>query len=202
MDEIMTPSEMTNRQINKAVANYRAMLEKHASQFPSISVQQVLGSSGLAKKQFELFRELVEAESKTVTRSAPVNRTRTQMEALKATGRVQYVNEAVAIAIPTCIGDHVEMLFVNLGRTVACNKLDSELEKMGFELIVDPVGLAAINEDDPAFADTHPNGTQWKDADGNYCCAVFRCWDAERRVRVRQDDLAWLARWWFPVRRK
>jgi hypothetical protein len=141
-------------------------------------------------------------ESRTITRSATVNRMRASMEALKATGRAQYVNEAVAIAMPMCIGDHVEMLFVNLGRVVANNKLDSELEKMGFELIVDPVGIAAINEADQAFADTHPNGTQWKDADGNYCFALFRRWDGERIVDVNRGGGVWDGDWWFPVRRK
>ena len=199
----MTPSkQMTEKQIVKAVANYRAMLEKYAPQFPSGAVQQALGQPELAHEQLAVFRRRVETFSNMVVCSAPVNRMRASMEVFKATGRVQYVNEAVEIAMTLCTGDHVEMLFVNLGRLVACAKLDGELEKLGLELIVDPVGLAGINEADPTFADSHPNGTQWKDADGNYCCAVFYRWNDERFVNVSQHDLDWTDDWWFPVRRK
>lgn len=202
MTEIMTAPEMTDGQIENALSKLRDAMRKHRSGISSDVAQRVLGVENLGMILFAPFRERAEAESKTVTRSAPINRTRTPMEALKATGRVPYVNEAVAIAMPLCSGDHVEMMFVNLGRAVACNKLDSELEKMGYELIVDPVGLAGINEDDLAFADTHPNGTQWKDADGNYCCAVFNRWRGERFVNVDRHVDGWDDDWWFSVRRK
>ena len=141
-------------------------------------------------------------ESKIVNRSAPVNRTRTQMEAFKATGRVPHVSVDVAVAMPLCVGDHVEIDFINLGYSVACDKLDEELDKLGVELIVDPQGLAAINEADKVFADTHPNGTQWKDANDNYCCAFFRRWGSGHDVVVCQDDGDWNDHWWFPVRHK
>ena len=66
----------------------------------------------------------------------------------------------------------------------------------------DPYSLAAVNEADPAFADKYPNGTQWKDASGNYCCAFFDRWRGGRRVSVRWRGRAWGADWWFPVRCK
>ncbi len=49
MSENMTPSvsAMTNGQIDKAVANYRAMLEKNSKNFDSGSVQIVLGQPEL-----------------------------------------------------------------------------------------------------------------------------------------------------------
>lgn len=58
----MTPQEMTTGQISKAVANYRAMLEKHALDFPADAVQSVLGDHNFAVEQLRLFRERVEAK--------------------------------------------------------------------------------------------------------------------------------------------
>lgn len=203
MENAMTPSKTTtDGQIDKAVAKYRALLVKHAPHFNAEAVQSVLGQEELAGDMFGLFRTRIEALSKFVTRSASIDRKRSQVEAFKATGRVQYVNEVVTNAMPLCTGDHVEMGFINLGRDVACDKLDVELGKLGFELIVDPQGLAGINEADPAFADKYPNGTQWKDVNGKYCYAVFYRWSDERRVYVDQDDYGWHDNWWFPVRRK
>lgn len=203
MNQIMTPPVKTTtaEQIDKAVANYRAMLQKHTTHFAASAVQQVLGSQEFAKQQYELFRTHVEAVSSTVTRSALIDRTRTFMEALVATGRAQYLNKDVVVTAPKGEGD-AEFMFINLGRDVACSELDEELAKLGFELIVDPQGLAAINEADQAFADNYPNGTQWKDAIGNYCYAVFGRWDDGRSVRVSQRDRGWRDVWWFPVRCK
>lgn len=59
----MTPSKMTKGQIDKAVANYRAMLEKHSDDFNSEAVQTVLGQSELAEEQFGIFRKRVEVFS-------------------------------------------------------------------------------------------------------------------------------------------
>ena len=203
MTEIMTPSEkqMTAEQITKAVANYRAMLEKYAPNYAAAAVQQVLGMPELAKKQHEIFRSFVEAVSKTVVRATIVDRTRTAKESIAATNRVQYLNDNVLATMPLGCGD-IEAIFVNLGRDVPCNKLDEELSKLGFELIVDPQGLASINEADSAFADNHPNGTQWKNAAGQYCFAIFDAWHDERSVHVDRRDGSWDDGWWFPCRRK
>lgn len=199
----MTPSEkkMTAEQIDKAVANYRAMLEKHAPNYAAQAVQQVLGQSELAKEQAEVFRSRVEVLSKTAVRTAKVDRSRTRKQAIEATGRVVHVNDDVLATMPLGQGD-AEAIFVKLGRNVECSKLDEELGKLGFELIVDPQALAAINEADPIFAEDHPNGTQWKNTAGEFCYVLFGRWHGERDVAVRQDDCDWDDSWWFPCRRK
>lgn len=198
MNQIMTPSvkTTTTQQIDKAVANYRAMLEKHAPHFASTAVQWALGLPVLAKVQSEVFRTYVEAVSKTVIRFVKVDRARTPKQAIDATRRVQYVDADMLAMMPVGTGG-AEAIFVNLGHDVYCDKLDDELGKIGFKLIVDPQGLAAINEDDPAFADERPNCTQWKDQNGNYWCMIFGGWYGERSIGLKRcdqlgDDL------WFP----
>ncbi len=136
-----------------------------------------------------------------ITRSAKVNRTRTPEEAMVATGRAPYLNKVVLATVPLRESGEVTMLFCNLGKQVAADELDGELAKLGLVLEVDPVGQAGVNEADQEFADTHPNGTQWKDAQGNYCYAFFNRWGDERKVDVDQNDNDWHGHWWFPVRR-
>ena len=117
MTEIMTPSKITTTgQIDKAVANYRTLLEKHSREFNTEAVQLVLGQSELAGEQFVVFRRRVEMMSNTIVRIAKVNRTRTPQEAIEATGRVQYTDRTVVDAMPKGDlsgqeGDEVEVVF-------------------------------------------------------------------------------------------
>ena len=136
-----------------------------------------------------------------ITRSCPVNRNHTFQDAINATGRKPYCNSNVVSTAPKCEGDF-EGMFVNIGWIVDCDKLDTVLSELGFELIVDPQGLADLNASDPEFADKYPNGTQWKNKDGKFCCAVFSRWDGERDVVVDQDFYCWSGGWWFPCRPK
>lgn len=136
-----------------------------------------------------------------ITRTVAVNRTRTNEEAMAATGRKQFLIADVISTMPRC-EDDFSATFVSLNRKVHVAKLDNELAKLGWELVVDPVGLAAINEADPAFADTYPNGTQWKDAEGNYCYVVFNGRGDERAVGVNRARGYWSCRKWFACRRK
>src|SRR4051812_42234821 len=73
MTLIMNPSASegkttTTGQIYKAVANYRALLESHASGFDAAVVQLALGSSELAGKQLAAFREHVEGVKKMLNK--------------------------------------------------------------------------------------------------------------------------------------
>jgi hypothetical protein len=192
----------TDEQIEKAVGNYRAMLVKHSPYFQSGTTQAALGSAELARKQFELFRAYVEAQSSIITRTVTVNRARSPKEAMLATGRTPYLNDHVVANMPRGVADTITMSFYRPGRRIAAKNLVEELDKDGFELVVDPMGQAAVNEVDPAFADTHPNGTQWTDVNGDVCCSVFARWHDEPEVVVYQYDGDWDDYWWFPVRRK
>ena|SRR3989339_835073 len=49
--------------IDKTVANYRALLEKHFGEFDAEALQTVLRQPELATEQFDVFRRLVEAVS-------------------------------------------------------------------------------------------------------------------------------------------
>lgn len=204
MTKIMTPSSKTTTagQIDKAVGNYRALLEKHSREFDSEAVQSVLGQPELANRMLAVFRQLVEMVSNLIVRLVKVNRTRTPQQALDATGRKPYTYRKVVDSMPKGVGEEAEVVFFNLGRYVTDDELEKEYELRGLKP-ADPYSLAAVNEADPAFADENPNGTHWKDADGKWCFAAFSRWcDGGRGVSVLRHDHGWDVDWWFVGLRK
>ena len=206
MAETMTPSTMTAGQIDKAVANYRAMLEKHVREFGAEAVQTVLGQPELAGEQFAVFRRRVEALSNLVVRRVTVDRARTAQAALDATGRRQYTNPSVVDTMPRGEVEEVEVVFFkpdlsNSDGFISDDNLVKEFELRGLKP-ADPFSLAAVNEAEPSFADKVPHGTHWKDSDGNWCYATFHDWDGVRYVFVYRDVSGWVDSWWFAGMRK
>jgi len=210
MTEFMTPSEQkttTQGQIDKAVSNYRALLEKHAPGFNSEAVQSVLGQPELAHEMLGVFRRCVEASSNLIIRRVRVDRTRTPQEALKATGRKLYTDQSVVDSMPRGEGDEVEVVFFkpdlsNRKGLISDDDLEKEFDLRGLKP-ADLISVAAVNEADPEFADKMPCGTHWKNADGKWCFATFDRWnDDERRVNVDRDDYVWFGSWWFAGLRK
>lgn len=199
--ENMTPSMTTERQINKAVANFRALLEKHSPEFNSEAVQTVLGQSEFTNEVFALFRKRVEAVSNMIVRFVSVDRARTPQQVLKTTGRKQYINPDVVAAMPRGEGNEAEVIFFKLDHYVSDDDLEKEYELRGLKP-ADPYSLSAINEANPAFADEHPNATHWKGTDNKWCYAAFDRWDDERDVGVCRNDRGWGVRWWFAGLRK
>lgn len=211
MGKTMTPSAVESRQatagqIDKAVANYRALLEKHSQEFDSSAVQVVLGQSELAGEMLAVFRKRVEAVSDMIVRRVKVNRTRNPQEVLDATGRKQYTDRKVVDSMPKGEGEEVEVVFFKPDLTrrngyISDADLDKEYELRGLKP-ADPYSVAAVNETDPAFADEKPHGTHWKNADGNWCFAAFDHWRDERHVSVDRIDHGWDVSWWFGGLRK
>jgi hypothetical protein len=203
--KVVTPSAETKTttegQIAKAVANYRAMLEKHAPEFSSEAVQLVLGLPELASEMLAVFRKRVEAVSNMISRRAKVDRSLKSKDALVATGRNLYVNDDVVKTMPHGGGEDSETVFFKLDKWVSDDDLEKEYELRGL-VPQDPHSLAKVNQDDPAFADEKPNGTHWKDKDGNWCFAAFSRWRDGRNVGVGRHNGDWGDRWWFAGRRK
>ena len=185
-----TSQEITEGQIGRVLEILGAQLRKHKAEFPSEAVQQALGVSTLPKELLQVFRSHVEVVSNFVIRTVRVNRTRTRSEAIDATGRVKYLHDDVVQEMPSAEWEEGEIIFFKIGKDISCKQLEEEYEKRGL-VPVDPVALAAFNEAEPTFADEHPNATQWKDAYGKYCYALFERWSGARHVRVHRSGRAW-----------
>jgi hypothetical protein len=197
----VTPSQTTAGQIDKAVSNYRALLDKHAKEFNTEAVQTVLGQPELAIEQLAILRKRVEAISNMIVRTAKVNRNQSPKESIDATDRVQYVDKKVVAEMPQGVEEKTEVHFFKVSPQISCIDLEKEYELRGLK--PDPMAQAKVNQDDPVFADTYPNGCQWKNKYGKFCFAHFFRWRGdERRVYVRQRDSDWLGHWWFGGVRK
>lgn len=194
MSKDMTPSEVkaaTAEQINKAVANYRTMLEKHAPQFQAAPFQTVLGQSEFARAQFELLRSRVEAASSIIIRRVKVDRSRSPRKVVSATGRTEYyIDDKVLATMPEGEdGEEVDVWFIPTKRYVHASEVPTFLAQYG--LVPDPRAQAAVNEADPAFADEHPNVSQW----GYNCCLAFSRWGGKRALDCRRHDGGWHDGW-------
>jgi hypothetical protein len=203
MEQTVIPSTepLTEGQIGKILQFVGDRLRK--TKLPSKSLQDVIEKQGsaLADKFVSNLSEMVDAVSNMIIRHVKVNLKRSAKEALKATGREQYVSDDVAKNMPKAVNEEAEIIFFKVGKEISCAGLEKEYEFRGL-IPADPYSLASVNEADPAFADEKPNGTQWKDSQGNYCCAIFYLWCGERFVDVYRDDHDWRVDWWFAGVRK
>ena len=200
----MTPSMelITEGQIGKICELINARLRK--SKIMSKPLQDVIEHQGssLVDKVISVITEMVDMVSNFILRLVKVDRKRSPKEALNATGRKQYTNDSVVAEMPKGNGDEVEVFFFNLGRFISDDDLEKEYELRGLKS-ADPYSLSAVNEADPALADTHPNATHWKDKNGKWCFAAFSRWDVdERYVNVNRDGNDWDDSWWFAGVRK
>lgn len=204
MEKTVNPSKpITEGQIGKFYELLSARFRK-SPQLQSKPFQTVLEKqeTALVDNLFAVITKMVDAVSEMIVRTVKVNRTLSPKEALDATGRAQYTDKDVVAKMPKGDGEETEVFFFKLGRFVSDNDLDKEYELRGLKP-ADPYSVAKVNQDDPAFADEHPNGTHWKDEKGKWCCATFRRWDGGvRDVGVHRDDYGWRACWWFAGVRK
>mgnify|MGYP001558698554 CR=1 FL=1 len=211
MTSVVTPSEnsITAGQIGKVCDLLTPALRKSGLQ--NEPTQQVIEHQGdaLVADMVAVVRKRVEAISNLIVRHAIGNRNHTPEEALKATGRRQYVTDSVVKTMPRGATAEADVYFFKPDKSaydkdglINDDNLAKEYELRGLKP-ADPYLLAAVNEADPAFADDHPNGTHWKDKDGKWCYAAFYRWyDDERRVLVDRYDDVWGDYWWFAGVRK
>ena len=203
MVQPMTTSAMTEPQINRAVEIFRAQLVTHASELSSDAVQHVFGQSDLGSEWLAVLRKRVEMVSSLIIRHVTVDRTQTPKQVLDATGRIQYTDGKVVESMPKGTGEGADVCFFKLGHWISDDDLEKECDLRGLTP-ADPYSLAAVNEADLAFADEHPNGTHWKDANGRWCFVTFSRWGDERRVAVYRggSGCGWDDYWFFGGVRK
>ena len=189
MENHVPIKSITAGQISKIYDLLVAALQK--SGLPSEPTQQVLEQQGaaLTDEFVASVRSRVEAISSIIIRRVRVDRTRTPRQAIDATGRSQYLDDDVVATMPQGEGDEVDVYFIPTKRFVSAAEVPAFLAQYG--LVPDPRAQAAVNEADPAFADEHPNGTQW----GNNCYLTFYRWVGGRGVDCYRDDNRWRDFW-------
>jgi len=201
MAQTMTASKMTDGQIENTLDKFRCALRKHREEITSEAAQMALGVENIGMLMLAPFKERAEVLSGMIVRHVTVNRSRNPQEMLDATGRRQYTNIEVVNNVPRGKGEETDVFFFKIGRWISDDDLEKEYERRGLK--PDPYAQGAVNETDPSFADTKPNGTHWKGSDGKWYYAAFGQWVGdERYVRVDRFDYGWNDRWWFGGVRK
>src|SRR5258708_12741851 len=120
------------------------------------------------------------------------------------TGRRLYTNSDVVSTMPLIGGDAEEwegfdFEMFKVGRQIS----DAQVEKGRTKglLARDLEGQVLINALHPEFADQHPNGDSWQDADSNWCFASFYRDGDGRYVRVLRSAYVWSGSGWFGGRK-
>lgn len=147
--------------------------------------------------------ECVQIDKNTITVKVKVKRGQTPQQLLEGTGRKHgYVDDDVVATMPLQDGEgeeEVEFVFFKVGRFLPDSKVEVERKKRG--LVQDLAAQFQYNTDNPEFADDHPNGDSWKNANGKWCCACFDRWFGGRLVRVGFSGFDWNDYYWFGGRK-
>jgi hypothetical protein len=194
MSNTMSPSKMTNDQVNKLLELVRAYVQKHGANYTSKDVQFALESKELASSMFRPFSTLVEAQAEMFTRTVTVNRDQSPLSAFESiTSHQQFLNETVVKEIPLESGEEVTLCFFPIKKLMTCAEYAAALDGLGLK--PDPMAQAAFNQANPEFADKCPNNTQWQNEAGEFCCALWDGWHGNRRVLVNEFSGGWSDRW-------
>lgn len=186
---------MIRKQIKKFLSGFRRVLHKyrHVWSFPS--------DPHFPLAHAVLFREGVEASSGIIVRNFTVDLSLVGMDAINATGRVFYGHKNVVAKMSRATLPEGKLHFFQAGRYMQAHEVEAEYSKRGL-VPIDPHTLCAFNGANPEFADTHPNGTQWKDVDRHLGYTHFCRSSGERYVIVHWDGNIWYDYWWFAGIRK
>ena len=108
----------------------------------------------------------------------------------KKLGHNLYGNADILLTCAKPVGiQEVSITLWEESGSLSCTALDVRYTEKGFA--PNPWHLIAFATMQPDFADKRPIATQWKDAEGNFCCAIFRQWIVGRRLYVNRNDDEW-----------
>lgn len=133
-----------------------------------------------------------------------VDRSRSNLVAINATGHALFINPEVVDSAPRGESEMTEVIFFrpeshecyHPAGFISDEDFERALTKRG--LIAAPLDdVAAVNEADHTFVDGKPHCTHWKDASGNWCRASFNRWSDGCKVCVYRYGNVWNDRWFF-----
>lgn len=185
----MDKSDFVIAEIKTAKLNalVKMLMKQTGSDWPEGAIDCFLYGKWVARPAAEVSSGELPTLSASVDRSLPLQR---------MFGEDFSEADIAEMNIPLGKGDQVTMSFFCAGSYVKADMLGEVLRRFGLELIVDPVGLAAIYQAHPEFAGNHRGFTQWKNDAGKVWCLLCseRGSYVHRRGNMRDCD------WWYPVR--
>jgi hypothetical protein len=200
MSTVLNPSTISDEKVGRFFDLIRPEVKGLAMSDEDFQKHLIEGEKNLRIKSRvqKLLQEIAaEATNTMVVIAKRVDYDRDPMEVIRACGRTEYITESVVRSMPRRgkgVVENVPVVFYKLGRWVTVEESDKEEDSR--ILVPDPYALAAINEEDPAFADTYPGYCQWG-RDGKVASYLaFDGWTDERRVDCRRFDNEWDGDWW------
>lgn len=154
---------MNDSQIEEVVN----VLRKHSKEFVQRAVQQALTAREFKQELIAPFRRYC-GVSNTIVRRVNINRSRSQDEVFAATmkGRTHLVNFGVVAEIPGYEDEGGEREVTFFKGIPKGSHYADEYARRGLAP-AHPRLVLAVNEDDKAFADSHPNTVEWKTGTGH-----------------------------------
>jgi hypothetical protein len=195
MNQIMTQSKMTPNQVNKLVDLFRLHVEKYGANFDSGVVQTVLDQNGLMDDIFSLLKKRVENFSDTFSHTVTVNRLLTPIQIFTSiASHKQYINNEVVADMPLYTDTEVVLYFFPIKKRLNYAQYQAELSIRNLK--ADPVAQAVWNQLNRNFSREYPNGTQYINKSGEFCCAAWSDWTDDSNVYVdRVDGKGWGDKW-------
>lgn len=216
MSKTLSPSQksgITRGQIGKLSDMLGHGLEKSALLSTALTAQidEIIKTHGgnlrdewVQMLERKLQEMIAESENTFTVIAKRVDYTRTPEEVIRATKRTEYPSHDVVQTMPRRgqgVVENVEVVFFRTGRNLSAEEQECECAKRNLD--PDPYAQAAVNEQDPAFADKYWNGTQWNRAGKVASYLAFYRWRGdERGVDCRRGDYGWRGPWWFAGVRK
>lgn len=156
-----------------------------------------------------VIRQMLDHKRNTIIVEVDVNYDRSQQQMLDALSRWQHIDASIVPEIPCQHRgqERVVFEFFRLNRYASDKEVEQERTERG--LVRDVYAQAAVNEANPVFAHSHPNGVSWKDSKDHLCCLACCHWYEENRgesedcsVILSHDTRVWGDFWWFGGRRR
>lgn len=83
-----------------------------------------------------------------------------------------------------------------IGEWMTEQELDEKYKALNL-VAIDAYTLAILNETDPRLCEKYPNGTHWKDQDGNWCFGKCTSVAGKQSLRIGYGGIGWCKNLWF-----
>lgn len=193
---------MTSGQIDKAVNNFRVLLEKHSKNLDQDLVQKALGNKRLADDMLSTFYRHIDIERPMLVLKAKIDLSLTPYQFLATINAQKNLDLKAVQFIPRVKSDEIEVCFFQLSRYVDDNQLEGEYKLRGLNP-ADPVSQIAVNIANPSFMQNHSNATHWNPFGLTYYFSTIMAGFEKPTINIGPcGGVGFGTKWWFAGVRK
>lgn len=124
--------------------------------------------------------------------------TSSQVLALLSRAFTLYIDNDVFLAMPRLQKGTVGLEFFQEPQAVASERLEGLMVERE-RVLVDAYALIAWNLAHPEYSVLCPNGTQWRNASGDFCYVAFWAHEGNRNIAIAENPGLWQPKWTFAL---